>query len=377
MLRENGESITNIDAHKYNVKKSEGRMANPQSFYIGGNDEHGVNPPTAGKRTPVMPYINRSFYENEFNRPAKYYFLIACLRSGFNVYDIKPEFRDISISQRVTRAIRQGLTLIVTYAYNASTNPTQFSSANGHKVYYSRENRFSNSSRLLAFDVSEGLSEELSTNNLGVGTLTEIGMLRSVNCPAALCECGFMTNLTEAKLMMDPDFQRQCGDGGCIGVCNNLDVNYEPDVDYVEMPTVRLGSRGNTVKFLQCYLNLYGNELSPDGQFGQGTQSAVIKFQRENGLSADGIVGRNTWRTLLMQDAVMPVLRQGSRGVYVRYLQQKLLSKLYPAGTVDGIFGAGTVEAVRQFQQENGLAPDGIVGALTWAKITPIGGGRS
>lgn len=352
-------------------------MANPRSFYIGGNDEHGLNPPTAGKRTPVMPYLNRSFYENEFNRPAKYYFLIACLRCGFNVYDVKPEFRDISISQRVTRVNRQRLSLLLTYAYNASSNPTQFSATSGHKVYYSRENAFSNSSRLFAFDVSEGLSEELPTNNLGVGTLTEIGMLRSVNCPSALAECGFMTNLNEAKLMVDPDFQRLCGDGGCIGVCNNLDVNYEPDVDYAEMPTVRLGSRGNTVQFLQCYLNLYGAELSVDGQFGQGTQNAVIKFQRDNGLTADGIVGRNTWRKLLMQDATMPVLKRGSRGVYVRYLQQKLLSKLYPVGEIDGIFGAGTAEAVRQFQSENGLVADGIVGALTWAKITPLGGGRT
>ena len=35
-------------------------------FLIAGNDEHGVNPPTPGKRTPIMPYINRAIYENEF-----------------------------------------------------------------------------------------------------------------------------------------------------------------------------------------------------------------------------------------------------------------------------------------------------------------------
>ena len=43
-------------------------MALASSFLIAANDEHGLNPPTAGKRTPIMPYINRSFYENEFNR---------------------------------------------------------------------------------------------------------------------------------------------------------------------------------------------------------------------------------------------------------------------------------------------------------------------
>lgn len=34
-------------------------------YYLGANDEHGVNPPTDGKRTPVMPYLNRRIYENE------------------------------------------------------------------------------------------------------------------------------------------------------------------------------------------------------------------------------------------------------------------------------------------------------------------------
>ena len=41
-------------------------MALASNFLIAANDEHGLNPPTAGKRTPIMPYINRSFYENEF-----------------------------------------------------------------------------------------------------------------------------------------------------------------------------------------------------------------------------------------------------------------------------------------------------------------------
>ena len=77
-----------------------------------------------------------------------------------------------------------------------------------------------------------------------------------------------------------------------------------------------------------------------------------------------------------MQDSKLPLLRRGSRGVYVRYLQQKLVAKLYPAGTADGIFGNNTEIAVKQFQQENDLVPDGIVGPLTWGKLTPIGGGR-
>lgn len=66
-------------------------MARASDFYIGANDEHGMNPPTVGKRTPVMPHLNRVFYENEFNAGAKHFFILACLRCGFRVYDVKPE----------------------------------------------------------------------------------------------------------------------------------------------------------------------------------------------------------------------------------------------------------------------------------------------
>ncbi len=352
-------------------------MAFAGNYTIGANDEHGIQPVTPGKRTPIMPYINRSFYENEFNRPAKLYFLIACLRTGFNIFDVKPELSDVSINQRVVRANRQNLTCLVTYAYNAIGNDLSFNSTNGHLVFYSNENRFTQPSKLLAYDISSGLSEEIDTKNLGIGTLYGIGMLRNINCPAVVAECGFMTNFEEAKLMMDPDFQRDCGDGGAIGVSNNLDVEYIANIDYTQMSTIRYGNRGNVVKFLQCYLNLYGNALTIDGIFGSGTQNAVYKFQQQNNLAVDGIVGRNTWRTLMMQDSKLPLLRSGSRGVYVRYLQQKLVAKLYPAGTADGIFGNNTLNAVKQFQEENGLAVDGIVGSLTWAKLTPIGGGRT
>ncbi len=351
-------------------------MANADRFYIGANDEHGLYPPTVGKRTPVLPYINRSFYENEFNRPAKYCFLIACIRSGFNVFDVKPELSDLSVSARVSRINRQGLTLLTTFAYNAAADETVFSAQNGFEVFYSRENRFSSMSRLLSYDISAGLNDEIPLRNLGVGTLTEIGVLRSVNCPSSLAECGFMTNFDEAKLMVDPDFQASCGDGACIGVCENLDVSYVPEVYYTALPTLRRGYRGNSVKLLQCYLNLYGEELDVDGAFGANTQRAVEEFQRENSLTVDGVVGRMTWSRLTRQ-APLPILRRGNSGVYVRYLQQKLLSKLYPVGNIDGIFGANTQTAVEEFQRENNLEVDGIVGRATWGRLTPIGGGRN
>lgn len=65
-------------------------------------------------------------------------------------------------------------------------------------------------------------------------------------------------------------------------------------------PTVRQGARGNITKLIQERLvTLEYNTNGVDGIFGNGTKNAVIAFQKSKGLSADGIVGANTWRKLL------------------------------------------------------------------------------
>ena len=65
-------------------------------------------------------------------------------------------------------------------------------------------------------------------------------------------------------------------------------------------PTLRRGVRGNITRLLQERLNSLGfNCGAVDGIFGHGTSVAVCAFQRAHGLTADGIVGKNTWRALL------------------------------------------------------------------------------
>lgn len=62
--------------------------------------------------------------------------------------------------------------------------------------------------------------------------------------------------------------------------------------------TVKSGSRGSSVSELQTLLNDKGYDLSVDGIFGSKTQAAVRDYQSKNGLSVDGIVGKNTWNAL-------------------------------------------------------------------------------
>ncbi|HHW02085.1 MAG TPA: peptidoglycan-binding protein [Thermoanaerobacterales bacterium] len=60
------------------------------------------------------------------------------------------------------------------------------------------------------------------------------------------------------------------------------------------------------------------------------------------------------------------ILRRGMRGDDVRELQSKLQSLGYNVGPIDGIFGPLTEKAVKQFQKDNGLKVDGIVGPQTY-----------
>lgn len=62
-------------------------------------------------------------------------------------------------------------------------------------------------------------------------------------------------------------------------------------------------------------------------------------------------------------------LKQGSTGSLVRTVQTKLKNWGYYTGTVDGVYGAKTVAAVKYFQRKNGLTQDGIVGPATAAKM--------
>jgi len=138
---------------------------------------------------------------------------------------------------------------------------------------------------------------------------------------------------------------------------------------------------GDDVLALQTLLNTKGYDSgTPDGNFGPKTQSAVIAFQKANGLVPDGSVGSNTLNYLngnqkittttypAIQPAVTRILKlliPRMIGDDVKSLQTYLSTNGYDVGNPDGIFGLKTQSAVIAFQTANNLTPDGIVGAKT------------
>ena len=66
------------------------------------------------------------------------------------------------------------------------------------------------------------------------------------------------------------------------------------------LPVLKQGAKGNITKLLQEKLTALGFSTNgADGIFGNWTRTEIIKYQKNKGLSADGIVGQNTWKSLL------------------------------------------------------------------------------
>ena len=122
------------------------------------------------------------------------------------------------------------------------------------------------------------------------------------------------------------------------------------------MAILKRGLAGEPVKVLQQKLG-----VPTDGEFGSGTEAALKKYQQQNGLTVDGVAGPDTFVRMGLYELIL--LKVGTSGESVKKLQQAL------GVTADSQFGSGTEKAVKDFQQKNGLAADGIAGPATLAKM--------
>ena len=155
-------------------------------------------------------------------------------------------------------------------------------------------------------------------------------------------------------------------------------------------PTFRRGDAGGAVREIRVRLARLGM-LDPAGagfphqptdthtlpaatageSFDEQVDRAVRAFQQQRGLTADGVVGPATYRVLdearwQLGDRLL-THSPGSlmSGDDVVSLQQRLLDLGFKVGRVDGLFGHQTEQAVRDFQRNIGIPPDGTCGPAT------------
>lgn len=148
-------------------------------------------------------------------------------------------------------------------------------------------------------------------------------VVKNTNAPAILVECGFIDNQSDMNLYNADNIasaicsaiicntvasnntttQNNISDNwvyrlqGVIGVTQD---NVPGPITLSKCPLIQYGSKGLIVGWVQKRLNYLGYSCgTADSDFGGNTKTAVMAFQKANGLSADGVIGPNTWRKLL------------------------------------------------------------------------------
>lgn len=150
---------------------------------------------------------------------------------------------------------------------------------------------------------------------------------------------------------------------------------------------LRKGMSGEDVRELQEKLIQAGYDVGPDGadgEYGNNTFRAVVAFQEDHHLEADGVAGPQTQKALdealaekqPPEDQIKPIdnqhefhlreLRSGASGNLVCLLQATLNEWNFGTGKPDGEFGPKTQAALNAFKEYKGLPADGVADKDTW-----------
>ncbi|MBG9783130.1 peptidoglycan-binding domain-containing protein [Shouchella lehensis] len=130
------------------------------------------------------------------------------------------------------------------------------------------------------------------------------------------------------------------------------------------------GEQGAGVRMLQEALNRFTINVGIDGIYGPETTEGVRTFQTHNAIQADGYAGAVTFDTLDKALNVYYVGGERTGGTIYTSVIRMVQSQLIDAGHemsagIDGNYGSQTEQAVRDFQEENDLAVDGVAGPRT------------
>jgi len=244
--------------------------------------------------------------------------------------------------------------------------------------------RFQQASRIPANGIVDSRTAQALQSNLNVGG--EYPVLTQGNRSPAVTRLqqrlrdlgyfkqnptGYFGSITKNSVIA---FQRKNGIPA-TGVANSQ--TWDALLNTAQVPDRTTNTASQQVRDVQqLLLDLGYYNGTVTGTVGTLTRDAVVQFQRNNGLAADGVIDaqlvtavRKVWTARYSNQPTRTVLSTGARGENVRSVQRRLSELGYYKNAQDGIFGNNTKNAVVAFQKEYRLNPTGRVDGQTWQAL--------
>ena len=141
----------------------------------------------------------------------------------------------------------------------------------------------------------------------------------------------------------------------------------------VQICVMQDGDAGDDVESVQTRLYELGylGKNFITGTYGEKTSAAVSDFQKANGIDPDGMVGHETMEILYADDVVGNFFSKGEVSDTIAAYQERLkkLGYLVSDYKVKGKMDDATITAIRKFQDNNDLTPDGCLGPTTMSAM--------
>ncbi|MCC5617161.1 N-acetylmuramoyl-L-alanine amidase [Nostoc sp. CHAB 5836] len=278
--------------------------------------------------------------------------VIAKLRAlGNDVVVCKPSSASTvreSLSKRCSTANASKVDIYVSIHFNAFN-----SRANGTEVFATSED-----GRKIAKPVLDEIVK-LGFFNRGVKSGSHLFVLKNTDMPAILVECCFIDSQKDMNLF-NPEAMANAIVKGLTGKLPSVAVKpVQDEEENIDTTILRLQKALNRLKIT----DKNGKALVEDGISGANTKSAVEKFQTIVAVQPTGIADNATWNAINLILAKRIIRPNHAGGAVVRYLQ-------YRVGVDnDGVYDPQTEVAIKNFQKQNGLDVDGIVGPASWQKF--------
>ncbi len=213
-------------------------------------------------------------------------------------YDVQVQVGDGDLNKVCAEANTWGADLFTSNHFNAGKG-------DGYEALVYNEKR-----RTLG-EIFEKHVKAIGQNSRGVKLRPDLAVLRLTNMPAVLNEGAFVDNLKDIQDWNDDAELKAMGIAYAKACAEYLELEEKEvrtetkaeGIVNVTLGVLQKGSKGEQVKALQRMLYAMGYQLGTknpvDGDFGAKTDAAVRAYQKDAGLTVDGIVGEKTWSSLL------------------------------------------------------------------------------